>query len=59
MAWLTFFNINAFSLEQLSQLEDLFFELAYELSIGILIDHSLTDNLFSAISVSAKREKKI
>lgn len=49
---LTFLHINAFSLKQLPEFEDLFLELSYEFSIRIFIDHGFADNLLSSVGVS-------
>lgn len=48
----TFLHLDAFSLEQLAKLEDLFLELADELGVGVLVDDGLADDLLGAVGIS-------
>lgn len=54
----TFLDIYPFSLEELSQLLNLLFELSDELGVSIFVDDSLAHNLFGAISVPEQNNRR-
>jgi hypothetical protein len=51
---ITFFDLDAFVLQQLPKLLNLLFEFSDEFRVGILVDDSLADNLLGSIGVSAR-----
>ena len=51
----TFFHFDALGLQKISQAIDLLFQLANQLGIGILVYHSLTNDLLGTIGVPLTR----
>ena len=53
-----FFHFDSFCLEEISEPVDLLLKLPDELAVGVLVDHSLADDLLRAIRVPNERKKE-
>jgi hypothetical protein len=51
---ITFFDLDAFVLQQFPELLNLLLEFSDELRVGILIDDGFADNLLGSVGVSAR-----
>lgn len=58
LAQLTLFNFDAFVLQQLAKLLNLFLKLTDEFSVGILIDDGFANNLLGSVGISEEDKKK-